>query len=196
MICEYSLLKWLINTKIVNDMVSKIIGYLLTQFVKFHLSLIIYYTTTTRYYLSNFLWGVLINVIFYFLTDNLYGYVMTHKDRIDIVSAYILENISEKKYNIWKKYLYFIFVAYCFHCLLIINIDNTFLALTITQSVLSTIVIDTINNNYHKKFYLKFKNYFSRKPIQKIHNIPIIFDNYDTKNTTEDKIPTPPKIDR
>lgn len=194
MIEEYSLLKWVINIKIVSDSVSCIIGYLITQFVKFHLSLLIYYVATTNYYIINFLWGIIITVIFHFLTNNMYGYVMTHKKRIDNISKYILENINEKNYGKWKIYLYFFLIAYCYHCLLILNIDNAFLAASITQSVFSVIIIESINNNIHKKFYKKIMNYLDSVPNPKIYKTPTIIENYDVKSFIDEKIPTPPRI--
>src|SRR3990167_8200151 len=114
-----------------------------TVVLKFHLSAII----SALFIFNSVLdlaFPIFVSLFISAVSGSLFRYVETHKTTWESIVDYFLNNYSKKQFVVWKRLFLSVLVCYSMIVLLLVKIDNYFIAISIIQTSISFIITDLI----------------------------------------------------
>lgn len=173
---ENYLLKSLITSKYARNGLVLLLVYLVTAIVRFHLCLILcmLFTWNNSFDLIS---PIIISVLIAMTSDTLFQYADTHRPRYEALVDYLMANYSIDNFMRWKRIVLTGILGYILLGLAFVEITNTYIIISLTQTVISFVICDFLEQKLPQTWYNYIKNWWHRPQVKRfLTRLPIITD--------------------
>lgn len=202
---EDYLLKSLITSSYAKNGLMIILTYLITGLVRFHISIALCALFSFGN-LFDYISPVIITVLLSLASNNIYGYVMTHKKSYKKLIDCIITNYSMDNFILYKRRILLALGVYIMLALYFIKINNHFILVTVIQTAISFGICDLLENDVPQAFIRRILGRWKHEPIMEEFAMVdgVYFPPNKSKQFTKiitlisddipEKPPTPPRM--
>jgi len=201
---EDYLLKSLITSSYAKNGLMIILTYLITGLVRFHISVALCALFSFGNWFD-YISPIIITVLLSLASNNIYGYVTTHKKSYKKLIDCIITNYSMTNFILYKRRVLLALGVYIMLALYFIEINNHFIIVTVIQTAISFGICDLLENDVPQAFIQRLLGRWKQEPIMEefVMINGIYFPPHKSKQSTRivplvpedipEKPPTPPR---
>lgn len=192
---EDYILNTLVQSNYARNSLIVLLMYIVTGLVRFHLSIIICSLVSSgsgtfpEFITKSFdlVFPVIVTVLLALISDTLFRYVETHRQRYEDIVDYFMTNYSRHNFFRWKRVFLLGICCYVLIAISLITIDNYFIFVCIMQTIAGFILCDILEHGLPRKCYIKLMNWWHKPHVIKftgdtIHGCIIINEYPENPN--------------